>query len=68
MQPAQVSRSSGRLGGSASSVAIAAETSRRFGENWKILLEGRGYIPQGNNILEFFRNDSQIQIDIEYHY
>jgi hypothetical protein len=50
------------------SVLIAAEASRRFGDSWKILLEGRGYIPRGNEILEFFRNDSQIQIDIEYHY
>ena len=50
------------------SVLIAAEASRRFGDDWKILLEGRGYIPQGTNILQDFRNDSQIQIDIEYHY
>jgi len=50
------------------SVAIIAEASRRFGENWKILLEGRGYIPQPDNILEVFRNDSQIQVDVEYHY
>jgi hypothetical protein len=50
------------------SVFIAAEASRRFGESWKILLEGRGYIPQGANILEFFRNDAQIQLDIEFHY
>jgi hypothetical protein len=50
------------------SVLIAAEASRRFGENWKISLEGRGYIPQGENILEYFQNDSQIQVDIEYHY
>jgi hypothetical protein len=50
------------------SVLIAAEASRRFGDNWKILLEGRGYIPQGTNILQAFGNDSQIQVDIEYHY
>ncbi len=50
------------------SVFIAAEAARRFGENWKILLEGRGYVPQSGNVLEFFQNDSQIQIDIEYHY
>jgi hypothetical protein len=50
------------------SVLIAAEASRRFGDSWKILLEGRGYIPQGANILQAFSNDSQIQIDIEYHY
>ena len=50
------------------SVFIAAEASRRFGENWKILLEGRGYIPQKDNILRFFQNDAQIQVDIEYHY
>jgi hypothetical protein len=50
------------------SVFIAAEASRRFGDNWKILLEGRGYIPQKDNILRFFQNDAQIQIDIEYHY
>jgi hypothetical protein len=50
------------------SVFIAAEAARRFGYNWKILLEGRGYIPQAGNVLEFFRNDSQIQVDIEYHY
>ncbi len=49
-------------------VFIAAEAARRFGENWKILLEGRGYIPQGDNVLEFFRNDSQIQVDIEFRY
>jgi hypothetical protein len=50
------------------SVLIAAEASRGFGENWKILLEGRGYIPQAGNVLQFFRHDSQIQVDIEYHY
>ena len=50
------------------SVFIAAEAARRFGDNWKILLEGRGYIPQQGNVLEFFRNDAQIQVDIEFHY
>jgi hypothetical protein len=50
------------------SVFIAAEASRRFGDSWKILLEGRGYIPQANNILRAFQNDAQIQVDIEYHY
>ena len=50
------------------SVFIAAEASRRFGDHWKILLEGRGYIPQPGNVLEFFRNDAQIQVDIEFHY
>ncbi len=50
------------------SVFIAAEASRRFGDSWKILLEGRGYIPQKDNILRFFQNDAQIQVDIEYHY
>jgi hypothetical protein len=50
------------------SVLIAAEASRRFGENWKSSLEGRGHIPQGENVLEYFQNDSQIQTDIEYHY
>ena len=50
------------------SVFIAAEASRRFGDSWKILLEGRGYIPQQGNVLEFFRNDAQIQVDIEFHY
>ncbi len=50
------------------SVFIAAEASRRFGDNWKILLEGRGYIPQKDNILRFFQNDAQIQVDIEFHY
>jgi hypothetical protein len=50
------------------SVFLAAEAARRFGENWKILLEGRGYIPQQGNVLEFFRNDAQIQVDIEFHY
>jgi hypothetical protein len=50
------------------SVFIAAEASRRFGDNWKILLEGRGYIPQAGNILRVFENDAQIQIDVEYHY
>jgi hypothetical protein len=50
------------------SVFIAGEASRRFGDNWKILLEGRGYIPQANNILRAFQNDAQIQVDIEYHY
>jgi hypothetical protein len=50
------------------SVFIAAEAARRFGDHWKILLEGRGYIPQQGNVLEFFRNDAQIQVDIEFHY
>ena len=50
------------------SVFLAAEASRRFGDNWKILLEGRGYIPQKDNIIRVFQNDAQIQIDIEYHY
>ena len=50
------------------SVFIAAEASRRFGDSWKILLEGRGYIPQKDNVLQFFRNDAQIQVDIEFHY
>lgn len=50
------------------SVFIAAEAARRFGDNWKILLEGRGYVPQAGNILEVFQNDAQIQVDIEYHY
>jgi hypothetical protein len=50
------------------SVFIGAEASRRFGEHWKILLEGRGYVPQKGNILGFFRNDSQIQVDIEFYY
>ena len=50
------------------SVFIAAEASRRFGESWKILLEGRGYIPQADNVIRFFQNDAQIQLDIEFHY
>jgi len=50
------------------SVFIAAEASRRFGDSWKILLEGRGYIPQASNVLQAFQNDAQIQVDIEYHY
>jgi len=50
------------------SVFLAAEAARRFGDNWKILLEGRGYIPQKGNVLQFFRNDAQIQIDVEFHY
>jgi hypothetical protein len=50
------------------SVFIAAEASRRFGDNWKILLEGRGYIPQKENVIRVFQNDAQIQIDIEFHY
>jgi hypothetical protein len=50
------------------SVFIAAEASRRFGDSWKILLEGRGYIPQASNVLRAFQNDAQIQVDIEYHY
>ena len=50
------------------SVFIAAEASRRFGDNWKILLEGRGYIPQKDNIIRFFQKDAQIQVDIEFHY
>ena len=50
------------------SVFIAAEASRRFGDHWKILLEGRGYIPQRGNVIQFFRNDAQIQVDIEFHY
>jgi hypothetical protein len=50
------------------SVLISAEAERRFGENWKILLEGVGYIPQNGNVLEFFRNDAQIKVDIEFHY
>ena len=50
------------------SLFLAAETSRRFGDNWKILLEGRGYVPQKDNIVRVFQNDAQIQIDIEYHY
>jgi hypothetical protein len=32
------------------------------------LLEGRGYIPQGDNVIRFFQNDAQIQLDIEFHY
>jgi len=50
------------------SVFIAAEAARRFGQHWKILLEGRGYIPQQGNVLEFFKNDAQIQVDIEFFY
>ena len=50
------------------SVFIAAEASRRFGDHWKILLEGRGYIPQKDNVIRFFQNDAQIQVDIEFHY
>ena len=50
------------------SVFIAAEASRRFGENWKILLEGRGYLPQKDNVIRYFQNDAQIQVDIEFHY
>jgi hypothetical protein len=50
------------------SVFIAGEASRRFGDHWKILLEGRGYIPQRGNVIQFFRNDAQIQVDIEFHY
>lgn len=50
------------------SVFIAAEASRRFGESWKILLEGRGYVPQADNVIRFFQNDAQIQLDIEFHY
>lgn len=50
------------------SAFISAEAARRFGDNWKILLEGRGYVPQPGNVLEFFRHDSQIQVDVEYHY
>jgi hypothetical protein len=50
------------------SVFIAGEASRRFGDHWKILLEGRGYIPQRGNVIQFFRNDAQIQVDVEFHY
>ena len=50
------------------SVLISAEASRRFGESWKILLEGVGYIPQRGNVLQFFRNDAYVKIDIEFHY
>ena len=50
------------------SVLISAEASRRFGESWKILLEGVGYIPQGDNLLQVFRNDAYIKVDIEFHY
>jgi hypothetical protein len=50
------------------SVLVSAEAARRFGENWKILLEGVGYIPQGGNVLQFFRNDAYIKVDIEFHY
>lgn len=57
------------------SVFIAAEAARRFGDNWKILLEGRGYIPQGTtdlqgniNPLRFFQQDAVIQVDIEFRY
>jgi hypothetical protein len=50
------------------SVLVSAEASRRFGESWKILLEGVGYIPQRSNVLQFFRNDAYIKVDIEFHY
>ena len=50
------------------SVLISAEASRRFGEQWKILLEGVGYIPQRGNVLQFFRNDAMITVDVEFHY
>ncbi|MEM7435994.1 MAG: hypothetical protein AAF436_12635 [Myxococcota bacterium] len=57
------------------SVFIAAEAARRFGDNWKILLEGRGYIPQGTtdftgniNPLRFFQQDAVIQVDVEFRY
>ena len=50
------------------SVFIAAEALRRFGDHWKIGLEGRGYIPQKGNIIRFFQNDAQIQVDIEFYY
>lgn len=50
------------------SVFLSGEASRRFGDHWKILLEGRGYIPQKGNVLTFFQNDASIQVDIEFHY
>ena len=50
------------------SVLISAEAERRFGDSWKILLEGVGYIPQRGNVLQFFRNDAMIKVDIEFHY
>ncbi|MEM7435049.1 MAG: hypothetical protein AAF436_07850 [Myxococcota bacterium] len=57
------------------SVFVSVEASRRFSENWKLLLEGRGYIPQGPtdpqsdaNPLRFFQQDAVVQLDIEFRY
>jgi len=40
------------------SVLISAEAERRFGENWKILLEGVGYIPQNGTSATTLRSKS----------
>lgn len=50
------------------SVFIGGEAARRFGDSWKIILEGRGYIPQKDNILRFFQQDATVQLDVEFRY
>ncbi|MGB5812268.1 MAG: hypothetical protein WBG86_17150 [Polyangiales bacterium] len=50
------------------SVFIGAEAARRFGDHWKILLEGRGYVPQADNIIRVFQQDAVVQIDLEFRY
>jgi hypothetical protein len=50
------------------SVFIGGEASRRFGEHWKILLEGRGYIAQKDNVIGYFEKDASIQVDLEFRY
>ena len=50
------------------SLFVGAEAARRFGDHWKILLEGRGYVPRGGNVLEFFRQDAVVQADVEFRY
>jgi hypothetical protein len=47
----------------------AVEASRRFGENWKLALDGRLFVSDDpSEPLYFFRRDHYVQMDLRYHY
>ena len=50
------------------SLFVGGEAARRVSDHWRILLEGRGYVPQGDNVLRFFGQDAVVQVDIEFRY
>ncbi len=52
------------------STTLSLESSMRFGEHWKLVVEGRGFagIPDDDFPLNGFRNDHYLQVGLEYHF